>query len=527
MRKIFIILFLFQTFLGFSQCPDGDVILPSQEKVDEFVRDHGDCKNINGSLRIIAGLTTGEVGGLPTTVISDISGLNFIENITGNLLISVDIGDLNGFNNLKDVGGSIAITNCKFLKKINGFNSLTRVQNITIALNPELESISGFNGIEDITKSLEIGESTILKDISGFTNLRVVNEQLNISINPELLRIPEFNKLEKIQNDLNFTENPKLEAVSGFSELNYVGNDFNIHSAKIIRGFEKLKIIERFFDIGGLRTEELASFNLLENVGGAFRIANTSIKKINGFNALERVGEKYFLEDWFIMNNNKALSEVKGFGKFIKLEGFLEVQDNIVLSDCSWLCNLFNNGEITGTVTIQNNLGDCISAARIIEICDPDFDDDNIADVVDLDDDNDGILDTVEGNGDTDRDGFIDSKDLDSDNDNCFDVLEAGFSDPNNDGILGDLPDTVNADGTISNETTGYTTPSDSNNNNIFDFQETNVLDPGKNNIVELCNNSGDTDLFTVLNGNPDPGGTWSPALSSGNGILIIYENSY
>ncbi|MDP2684158.1 MAG: hypothetical protein Q8P20_03810 [bacterium] len=41
------------------------------------------------------------------------------------------------------------------------------------------------------------------------------------------------------------------------------------------------------------------------------------------------------------------------------------------------------------------------------------------------------------GDSDLDNDGFINSMDLDSDGDGCNDVLEAGFSDPDNDGILG------------------------------------------------------------------------------------------
>ena len=36
------------------------------------------------------------------------------------------------------------------------------------------------------------------------------------------------------------------------------------------------------------------------------------------------------------------------------------------------------------------------------------------------------------------EDGIVNSKDLDSDGDGCFDVIEAGLSDPDGDGILGD-----------------------------------------------------------------------------------------
>jgi gliding motility-associated-like protein len=348
-----------------------------------------------------------------------------------------------------------------------------------------------------------------------------VGGQLNISKNPKLISMPSFNKLTTIGDDLNLTSNPVLQEAIGFNELTYIGNDLNIEFIKIIRGFSKLKIVERFLDIRGITVEEVPEFALLENVGASLRISNTSVKSIVGFNFLERIGEKYFLDDWFSISNNLLLNNVKGFGRFTKVEGDVRVQRNPRLSDCSWLCNLINNGEITGALTIQENIGDCINAIKVILICDIDFDDDTIANAIDLDDDNDGILDTLEGNGtlDTDNDGYPDSLDLDSDNDNCFDVIEAGFEDPNNDGVLGDLPDTVNFQGLIINESSGYTTPDDTNTNGIFDFQELNILSPGKNGLLEICINFANIDLFKSLNGNPDLGGTWSPALASGTSI--------
>uniref|UniRef100_UPI00058F6D59 gliding motility-associated C-terminal domain-containing protein n=1 Tax=Psychroserpens damuponensis TaxID=943936 RepID=UPI00058F6D59 len=44
--------------------------------------------------------------------------------------------------------------------------------------------------------------------------------------------------------------------------------------------------------------------------------------------------------------------------------------------------------------------------------------------------------------------------------------------------------------------------------------------DPGTDATVDLCNNDGQIDLFTVLGGAPETGGTWSPALTSGSGIF-------
>ncbi len=88
-----------------------------------------------------------------------------------------------------------------------------------------------------------------------------------------------------------------------------------------------------------------------------------------------------------------------------------------------------------------------------------DSDLDGVVDYLDLDSDNDGILDLNEGIADSDTDGIKNYRELDSDNDLCNDVIEAGFLDPNNDGILGaTTPPTTNANGQVTSGT-GYTAP--------------------------------------------------------------------
>jgi len=61
---------------------------------------------------------------------------------------------------------------------------------------------------------------------------------------------------------------------------------------------------------------------------------------------------------------------------------------------------------------------------------------------------------------DTDGDGIHNYIEQDNDNDLCNDVREAGFSDPDNDGILGSAaPPTVNANGIVTSSVNGYTSP--------------------------------------------------------------------
>ena len=128
-----------------------------------------------------------------------------------------------------------------------------------------------------------------------------------------------------------------------------------------------------------------------------------------------------------------------------------------------------------------------------------------VYDILDLDSDNDGIFDLTESGGmvidanndgiidgstaafgtnglfdgletsldsgklkytisDTDMDGTLNYIDLDSDNDLCFDVIEAGFSDPDANGLLGNNPIMVDTKGRVTSGV-GYMIP---NNNYVI-----------------------------------------------------------
>lgn len=151
----------------------------------------------------------------------------------------------------------------------------------------------------------------------------------------------------------------------------------------------------------------------------------------------------------------------------------------------------------SGNDTTGNGLDDAFEPG----VTPVDTDGDGVPDYVDLDSDNDGIYDLVEAgsnapdnnnngrisgpginfgtNGlansietstdsgeinytvtDTNGDGIPDYLSLDSDSDDCFDVVEAGFTDGNGNGLLGDLDEPeVDANGLVINTANGYTPP--------------------------------------------------------------------
>ncbi|WPR72694.1 T9SS type B sorting domain-containing protein [Flavobacterium sp. NG2] len=140
-----------------------------------------------------------------------------------------------------------------------------------------------------------------------------------------------------------------------------------------------------------------------------------------------------------------------------------------------------------------------------------DTDGDGVPDYLDLDSDNDGILDSAEKAIDTDNDGIKNFRDLDSDGDLCNDVIEAGFTDANGDGILGNVPATIDARGKVTSGTDGYTTP---NGNYLVSAPIVITTQPQvstdcttQSAVINIADNGGNSYLWQVSS---DNGVTWT-----------------
>ncbi|TWO32671.1 T9SS type B sorting domain-containing protein [Seonamhaeicola sediminis] len=189
---------------------------------------------------------------------------------------------------------------------------------------------------------------------------------------------------------------------------------------------------------------------------------------------------------------------------------------------------------LSGVDTDTNGLDDIYD----VNALPVDTDSDGIADFYDLDSDNDGIYDLIESGqlgilSDTDLDGIEDGPnygvngwadaaetapdsnligyspndldtdsiysyiDLDSDGDSCSDVIEAGFSDGNNDDLLGDITVTVDNNGLVNSAgTDGYILP----NSDYLNAAPITITTQPAN--VESCELS--TSTFTIVSSTYD-----------------------
>ena len=125
---------------------------------------------------------------------------------------------------------------------------------------------------------------------------------------------------------------------------------------------------------------------------------------------------------------------------------------------------------------------------------------------------------------DTDNDGTPNHLDLESDGDNCNDVLEAGFTDQNGDGVLGDAPVVVNATGEVTGTDVmdGYsgTTAAVTNMNDstacIMDTDGDGVEDPDE--VTDGTNPNDPCDLI-VANQLVAPSAAWLADDCDGDGV--------
>lgn len=230
---VFLILFGLNNFVWGQTCIQDTLFIFSQDDINNFSIDYPNCSEIEGSLYLRA------------NNFSDLSGLDQLTQINGDLVFFNASTQLIGFNNLEKIGGDLSIFNNNNLEEISGFDNLDTVSNnIFIQNNRKLKSINGFSELDYVGRNLRISK------IDSLTNLDNCFENLN-----------------SIGNEFVLLENVSLRTINGFSKINSIGSLFSISSNPVLQNVEpliNLKSLGSYLEINN--NDQLLSLRGLDSI---------------------------------------------------------------------------------------------------------------------------------------------------------------------------------------------------------------------------------------------------------------------
>ncbi len=203
LKVFFAVLLVGNVFFINGQCPPGNIILATQEDVDNFAVNYPNCTNLQANLIIqqtpitnLNGLSQIESIGLNLNIkdnilLTTLNGLNNLET-ANDLLIERNhaLPNLDGLSNLSLLHGLLLINNNHSLVSLDGINNLAFIgEAVTILHNPELISLNGLSGLNEIDGSLFIQNQNTLASLDGLDNLTTIRGILSVEINFALINI--------------------------------------------------------------------------------------------------------------------------------------------------------------------------------------------------------------------------------------------------------------------------------------------------------------------------------------------------
>ncbi len=352
---------LFTGHLYAQNCDSRFIELGSQEEVDSFQEKFGDCDLQGFSLRIEG------------SAITDIQGLNPLRQIDDLYVDSTSVVDLDGLQDLSEVGCRLEINNnallsnlasleslervgCQFeitgneqLTNLEGLQKLQESANLIVRQNASLTSLSALQGLRQVDWGIQISENSILPSLDGFDGLSQLG-YLQIYSNPFLENLSGLQDLEQVDS-LIVEGNERLVDLTALLNLQYVFNELTISRNRLLTSIDPLSNISGSLN-GRLFITDNESLETLSGLQGITSARYVSLQNNNSLQDISALSQLTSVDEFLIIARNDSLTELGGWENLKTIGSFLSIEQN---QNMSVMPSFSGLETIEGSLFLKNN----------------------------------------------------------------------------------------------------------------------------------------------------------------------------
>jgi hypothetical protein len=131
-----------------------------------------------------------------------------------------DINNLNGFSNVKSIGGSLVIGHCPGLKSLHGLDNLESIGgSLYLDSNDSLENLTNLIKLERLWGGLQLDNVSRITSLSGLENLNYIGYFILLEFNGSLTDLSALENITSIGTFLDIWANPSLTSLTGLDNI--------------------------------------------------------------------------------------------------------------------------------------------------------------------------------------------------------------------------------------------------------------------------------------------------------------------